>query len=53
MAIANLEDTEKMDKEKDKFLIDILAAIEMIKAGEMTMRKFQIKHARAVLVLGL
>ena len=51
LEIANLEDVEKLDEEKDKSLSDIVTAIEMIKAGETTMRKFQIKHARAVLVL--
>ena len=48
LEIANLEDAEKLDNEKDKSLSDIVTAIEMIKAGETTMRKFHIKHARAV-----
>ena len=49
--IAALEAAADLGLEKDERLPDVEAAINMLKAGEMEKRKFQIKHARAVLAV--
>ena len=49
--IAALEEAANLGIEKDKRLPDVEQAIVMFKCGEMEKRKFQIKHARALLAV--
>ena len=51
LEIAELEAAQNFGFKKDKSLLDIQLAIEVVITGEIDKRKFQIKHARAVLVL--
>ena len=45
-----LEAAADLGLKKDKRLPDVKTDIEMVNAGETEKRKFQIKHARGVLV---
>ena len=50
-AIEQRKDEEKLDKEKLLLSGALPDALKMFKAGETELRKFQIKHARAMLII--